>query len=247
MKKQNFTLIELLVVIAIIAILASMLLPALNKAREKARAVECLSRQKSCAMFSSFYADDSDSAYLPGYCNYKVEPKAPITTEYPPTWSSRAYQLGYVKNLKVLSCPLNTNKEIMRSGYLYNTYGAYQINIGSNPPYFKGYRQTISGAYQWRGFIGKAVRHPSALPLIADSYHKALPAYDQSAYWMGLDGSVGLYARHGKRISTSFMDGHVEEVDPNKLPELFTRNEYSRASIRFFTKDLAQITISAIP
>ena len=74
-----------------------------------------------------------------------------------------------------------------------------------------------------------------------------LPAYDQSAYWMGLDGSVGLYARHGKRISTSFMDGHVEEVDPNKLPELFTRNEYSRASIRFFTKDLVQVTISAIP
>ncbi len=61
MKKQSFTLIELLVVIAIIAILAAMLLPALNKARESARKANCISNFKQLGTYTIMYTDEHRS------------------------------------------------------------------------------------------------------------------------------------------------------------------------------------------
>lgn len=231
MKRRSFTLIELLVVIAIIAILAAMLLPALSKAREKARQISCVSQVKQIAMADLMYVDDNNDCYPISYMNrnpwYAVwyQLISPYLGGPQPTFT-HAGSTSF-SNGKTFQCPSFASPGSFKHGYAVN---------------FALFPQSSTGI-KMQSFVA-----PSSSSRLADaalisetaatnnSPETWVNSQTNGAHWQwfpptSVDGGTKYYSKHGTNddwqrrpilrhngnCSVSLIDGHVESWNKGRF------------------------------
>ncbi len=185
-RRDYFTLIELLVVIAIIAILAAMLLPALNRARDKAHAAKCMGNLKQLGQAASMYAGENNDI---------LPPTNDKTTGLSDNYRWPNYFKTYIPNCSdyisagsstAMKCPSHVNEP---------TYISYGINE------------------RLAGYIVSATDFLQATPISKVTHpSRKLEFCDTAGLTVGINYNTTLPylpMRHGNKLNICFIDGHV--------------------------------------
>jgi prepilin-type N-terminal cleavage/methylation domain-containing protein/prepilin-type processing-associated H-X9-DG protein len=204
--RKRFTLIELLIVIAIIAILASMLLPALRSARERAKQIQCLSQEKQMVLAAIAYSGDFNG-YVPSYYQY------PYSLE----GSAEARQIlflysgGYVSNSMISICPSDM-EGVMKA--------CPDVDSNNLKPQVYSYGMpTDLGVNKWYNIVKES--NPANVILYSDSIYfmtwSGINQWVHSSYINqknppSADTDRTVHLRHLNTGNAAFVDGHASSL-----------------------------------
>ncbi|OQA83161.1 MAG: hypothetical protein BWY31_02956 [Lentisphaerae bacterium ADurb.Bin242] len=202
----RFTLIELLIVVAIIALLAGMLLPALNQARLRAKAIQCTANMKQMSLYVLTYANDHNNIFRSG--DDSADKWATVLFYY--------HNLTYAGMNKTSRCTLNLGTTDWNWGWY--TYAAtYRASNSPKTPYLR---------------LDKIV-HTSMTLLLGDGWRQG---YGKEYFLMtdqNLAGYASPLLSHSNRNNMLFVDGHTGS---NGMEEFINKRIYQRDSTEDYEK-----------